>query len=301
MTGEEKEVAVYRALGGGKLTDKELSGTEFSEYLAEETINYKEESAQIVHASKSLVDGLLAMNTANRPEKNGWIKSLFMEISKGQWMLTNQGVGVSKTGVLVDGQNRLKAIAQAGYPAHIKFVLVTGLDPLSQKKIDSGFKRTLADLLAFLVGGNVSVPGQVAAACSAIYISNKSLCDGDDKVAAIADFLEAYGDEVQAIMRALGYKGKSGVCAGLIEYAIYAGKDKAVDLARKIATGEMLWSTHPAFKVRAWLQTHKSGGRIMIKAAREITISACVAHFDNSDLPVLKQTEEWPSRVKGPK
>ncbi len=263
------------------------------------TINYKEESAQIVRASKELVDELLAMNTANRSEKKGWIKTLFLEISKGQWMLTNQGIGVSKLGVLVDGQNRLKAIAQAGYPDHVKFVLVTGLDPLTQKKIDSGFKRTLSDLLAFLVGGTASVPGQVAAACSAIYAFNKSLCDGDGKVEAIAEFLESYGDEVQAIMKGLGYRGKSGMCAALIEYAIYAGKDKAVDLAKKIQTGEMVWSTHPAFKVRGWLQAHKSGGGLMIKAAREITISACVAHFDNSDLSVLRQTEEWPARIRG--
>ena len=263
------------------------------------SINYKEESAQIVSSSKELVDGLLAMNTANRSEKRGWIKSLYLEICKGQWALTNQGIGVSKDGVLVDGQNRLKAIAQAGYPPHVKFVLVTGLDPLSQKKIDSGFKRTLSDLLAFLVGGNVTVPGQVAAACSAIYLFNKSLCGGEDKPVAIAEFLEVYGEEVQAVMKALGYRGKSGMCAALIEYAVYAGRDKATDLAKKIATGEMLWSTHPAFKVRGWLQSHKSGGGVMIKSAREITISACVAHFDNEDLAVLRPTEEWPQRIRG--
>ncbi len=168
------------------------------------SIKYEGERAEIVTASKQIVDKLLAMNTHNRKYKASWVKKLCADIKNGRFYLTNQGVGVSKDGVLLDGQNRLMAIRDAGYPP-VKFVLVTGLDKISQQKIDVGFRRTLSDLLALLID-KPSVANIKTAACNAIWILNRELCPGDDQVRAIAQFMDAYDDDINGVISALGSK-----------------------------------------------------------------------------------------------
>ena len=65
-------------------------------------------------------------------------------ITSGLWQTTHQGIGFSKSGILVDGQHRLSAIAQSGKSVKM-WVAYYDSDDLEmlQKSLDSGQKRSI--------------------------------------------------------------------------------------------------------------------------------------------------------------
>ena len=257
---------------------------------------YSEEKAEIRTASKALVDELLAMNTHNRTFKMGWIKKLCQSVLSGQFALTNQGIGISADGILLDGQNRLMAIRDAGYPP-VRFVLVTGLDKSAQEKVDIGYRRTLADLLALLID-KPAVAQIKASACNTIWRLNPEVCPGKEQVHAISQFIDSYSTEVDEVISALGSKGRSGVVAALIEYAIYCGPSKAVDFCIQIKTGEGLFKHNPAYKVREFLAGRKGGGAAIIEGDRAYTISACVAFHEGKEVTFIRPRADWPDSIR---
>ncbi|MDQ2738234.1 MAG: hypothetical protein M3Y35_06395, partial [Actinomycetota bacterium] len=55
----------------------------------------------------------LEANTANRPLSTAVVKSFAEAMTRGDWMVTHQGIAFGSGGVLVDGQHRLAAIVAA--------------------------------------------------------------------------------------------------------------------------------------------------------------------------------------------
>tara|TARA_R110000824_G_C15119110_1_gene667877 strand:+ start:62 stop:964 length:903 start_codon:yes stop_codon:yes gene_type:complete len=71
------------------------------------------------------------------------IENLKIELRLNEWTYTTQGIGFDTNGVLVDGQNRLKAIVESGITAPL--LVCYNLPPESRFKHDNGRKRTLGD------------------------------------------------------------------------------------------------------------------------------------------------------------
>lgn len=88
---------------------------------------------------------LLERNTKNRHPKPNAIDRYAKTMANGKWRRTNQGIGISRSGELVDGQNRLMACIQAGVP--FETTLATGLDEEAKDVVDVGVKRSLGDSL----------------------------------------------------------------------------------------------------------------------------------------------------------
>lgn len=97
-------------------------------------------------SERQTVDRLLAGNTNNRNVKRDTVLFYKNEILTGRWKLTNQGVGVTASGILGDGQHRLIAIQELGYP-DVEFILAEGLEEDFYLFVDRGVGRTAADLL----------------------------------------------------------------------------------------------------------------------------------------------------------
>lgn len=112
-------------------------------------------TAAFVVMTPALGERLLAMNTHNRSCGNNYVKNLKHAIQCGEWVATNQGIAVSRTGVLLDGQHRLFALKEAGWPA-VEILLVTGLPDEVQSAIDQGKKRTVGDALKLSMGVTLS-------------------------------------------------------------------------------------------------------------------------------------------------
>lgn len=89
---------------------------------------------------------LLNLNKTNRKLRKYWVNELTTAIKNGEWKLTHQGVAISKTGRLLDGQHRLKAIAAAGISVPI--VVAENCEEETFAFIDKGVKRNIADSLS---------------------------------------------------------------------------------------------------------------------------------------------------------
>lgn len=115
--------------------------SQFSRFIAPKP------KCEIVTLDKPLVDWLLSINTDNRKVKRAVVRRYAEEIRKGEWEATSQGIGVSRDGVLLDGQHRLLALRECDYPP-TDSVLVYGLRKEAQYKVDVNAKRSAADALA---------------------------------------------------------------------------------------------------------------------------------------------------------
>ena len=107
---------------------------------------------------------MLESNTANRRRKNFRIDRYARDMMNGSWRLTGQSVQFSRSGRLLDGQNRLMACIKAGVP--FKTFVSVGLDDDAMISIDKGTPRSFADDLTI---SGYSRSNRLAAAVSAIY------------------------------------------------------------------------------------------------------------------------------------
>lgn len=99
----------------------------------------------LVEITPEVASKLLDRNTENRTRKDTAIERYERDMKAGKWRVTNQGLGFDKKGVLADGQNRLAACVAAGVP--FTTLIATGLDPEARDVVDTGVKRSLADVL----------------------------------------------------------------------------------------------------------------------------------------------------------
>lgn len=132
---------------------------------------------QTIIATKDFVDGLLARNEKNRPLNRLRVQSLVSDIRAGNWKFNGNTIVVDADGNLKDGQHRLTAIREAGYPA-IKLIVVTlgakGEESEAvMRTIDSGKSRSFSDTL-----GRDEVPHRsvVSAACRTLALFMKDNC-----------------------------------------------------------------------------------------------------------------------------
>lgn len=87
----------------------------------------------------------LALNTRNRVFDQACVDKYARDMANGDWKITHQGIGISKTNVLLDGQQRLMAIVKSGVT--INMFITTGLDDEAQLVMDTGRKRNAAQNL----------------------------------------------------------------------------------------------------------------------------------------------------------
>jgi len=87
----------------------------------------------------------LALNTRNRVFDQACVDKYARDMTDGNWKVTHQGIGISKTNVLLDGQQRLMAIVKSGVT--ISMFVTTGLEDDAQLVMDTGRKRNAAQNL----------------------------------------------------------------------------------------------------------------------------------------------------------
>lgn len=101
-------------------------------------------TCELVFITKAIAEKLLEGNTCNRQKRRWWIEAMASAMKRGEWITTHQGIAITKSGRLLDGQHRLEAIVLNGDGV---WMLVTrGIDENAFKVIDNGIKRSIADL-----------------------------------------------------------------------------------------------------------------------------------------------------------
>lgn len=98
---------------------------------------------------------LLQANTSNRPLSRFNLAFFEGQLTRGEWKLTHQGIAISDTGRLLDGQHRLAAIANTGISAPL--LVTSGLPDDVFSVIDTGKTRSGSDALGIAGAKNCSV------------------------------------------------------------------------------------------------------------------------------------------------
>lgn len=101
---------------------------------------------QVVNVTPEVAARLLEMNISNRPEKKQKIQIYAAHMRRGLWKLNGEAIHISKTGRLLNGQNRLQAVIKSG--CSIDFLIVSGLDDETFSTFDQCGTRSPADILA---------------------------------------------------------------------------------------------------------------------------------------------------------
>ena len=104
-----------------------------------------EEYAEIVDMTPEQAAKLLQANVNNRNLKPTYIKSYAKMMEAGKWHLNGETIKISKSGNLLDGQNRLHAVIKSGKT--VKMFIAFNVDDDSFISIDSGCPRRYTDYL----------------------------------------------------------------------------------------------------------------------------------------------------------
>lgn len=88
--------------------------------------------------------------------------ALYASIMKrGDWMLTNQGIAIDETGMLIDGQHRLRAVVEAD--VSVELLVIRATPNKAQLVLDQGLKRTPHEQVGLREGWEVT-PMHIAVA-----------------------------------------------------------------------------------------------------------------------------------------
>lgn len=130
FTKEQKPVINFAEHAYGSLKCDELPGVEIF----------------LVPVSPALAKQMLEDNTSGQRNPSGsTIDRYVSDIIEGAWRFAGDPLRYNAAGELIDGQHRLAAVAEAD--AEQVFVVITGLDPDIMDAIDTGRKRSFADLV----------------------------------------------------------------------------------------------------------------------------------------------------------
>ena len=215
-----------------------------------------EPKAEIVTASKELIDELIGLDTHNRNKKEAHVRYLRGEIRAGRFALTNQGIGVTASGYICDGGHRLKAIAAEGYPP-VQFVLVRNLPDIAQSYVDIGARRNMADVLSLFFDASYSC--QVVAILRALLKNEKGWGVSRFPPSDLIAVAERYGESVKRVVSVKSSKWiPAAGLAALVMVCDGANDDKVIEFETKVITGVDLHDGDPPYVLRRFFESDRS-------------------------------------------
>lgn len=244
---------------------------------------------------------LLESNRRNRKLSPAIVLKYATEMLSNEWFLSSAGIGIDYNGILCDGQHRLHAVVDSGVT--VPMLIVFGLAPGSQEKIDRQKRRSLFDVGK--IAGWATKPKEVQIATMLSlwnyrkeYRSAGSLTDSEVKAC-----LECHRSSIDAILAQHSFKdkglGRIGFLSAVVLYYEMA-PEKALVFLRDVLTGEMLTLDDPAMRLRRYLlgesgyvkTSRVQGGSGQFLDFRK-TVTAINAFHDGRKLSQLKETEDF--------
>lgn len=155
----------------------------------DQAISSGESVGQVVTVTPEHAERWLGRNVQNRNLRQSTVDVYARDMLAGNWMMTGEAVKFNRNGRLLDGQHRLAAVVQSG--CSIPMLIVSGLADATQNVMDSGVKRTAADVLR--IKGTPVAPAIASAARLGVLYDR-----GDFKVAARQSYPAVSHSEILA-------------------------------------------------------------------------------------------------------
>lgn len=92
--------------------------------------------------AQQILDG----NTHNRRVRDALVEDYARDMAAGRWDVNGETIKISDQGILLDGQHRLTAVIKAN--VIVDMLVVENLPEIVQETVDTGSKRTVADVLS---------------------------------------------------------------------------------------------------------------------------------------------------------
>lgn len=102
-------------------------------------------SSAVVSVDPDIARRWLLGQVKNRVLSHPQVAKYARDMTSGHWDLNGEAIKFDGAGVLLDGQHRLHAVIKAD--TTVMMLVCRGVDPLTQKSMDSGRKRTASDAL----------------------------------------------------------------------------------------------------------------------------------------------------------
>lgn len=269
----------------------------------------------IVTITPDMARTWLGSNVKNRKQRRDGIESYARDIKNGHWLLTGDSIKFDWFGNLIDGQHRLEAIVLAN--RSIEVVVVWGLNPKVQDRIDNGILRQFRDQLRLR---NIEHADIIAPMLRRIILwdepYNERVQFNRNRVTAAeleAAFVEHQADvEACAAFVAPIYRGSS-LSASLVAFIFWilqaANDAEARIFIHKMCTGANLGENDPIMVLRDRINKSKKKNRATIAQAealwlamfawnvwledREVT-RLLIPRMTNEDFPRLRTTRRRP-------
>ncbi len=235
-----------------------------------------------VGADASNVEYLLSLNTSNRPLRPHHVDWLAEMISRNEYHPTGQGITVLRGAVLGDGQHRLGGFRKVGFRPDFPLLVVTGADPRAGAAIDTGLKRSAADLMKF-VFDRPEATGQTMAACRfyGLHVLNKSKLHKPTPQ-QLLEWYEILAPALKEVYAAPYAARIAAPVACALAESILAGNDRQRILlfTSRIASGADCADGSPELALRRFLdKAHGSLGGSDVQVIRYEKTAAALEYF----------------------
>jgi hydrogenase maturation factor len=101
---------------------------------------------EVMTITPQLAKKMLEKNNSNRPLSERTIRTFAESMRRGEWILTHQGIALSETNEVIDGQHRLNAVILADMD--VDFIVFKNCKQESFKAVDIGLRRTNGHIFA---------------------------------------------------------------------------------------------------------------------------------------------------------
>lgn len=199
-------------------------------------------------------------NPMNRPLHRATVGLYARAIKQGEWRVTNEAIGVSAEGVLLDGHHRLNAVVEAG--VSVQMLVTRGLNAESIFAINRGRARTLKQVARMVADAPPARTLEIARVwVAAVRGTNSRMLDSE--LFEVARAIEPWWNEVSEIDKSSvgARRVPVGLRVGAVVAAILYGSDVTQSFVRDYAATariEMV-GTRASVNLVRWLAAGNHG------------------------------------------
>lgn len=171
---------------------------------------------ETIKVTPAIAHRWLATNKDNRPIRENLVTSFAEDMTNGYWDDNGETIKFDEDDCLIDGQHRLLAIIQSNKT--IEMIIVWGIKRGSQETIDTGAKKTFANLLSMRKEKNAPA---LAAIVRKVYIWRKGVRLAKNEVASnstLSKTLEEYPWLREVAKEASNISHNTGLMASVAGY-----------------------------------------------------------------------------------
>lgn len=158
-------------------------------------------------------------NTHNRKIRDTTVQTYARDMAAGNWRQTGEPIKFSVTDVLLDGAQRLSAVVKTNVT--LPLFIVTGLPDESQDFMDSGRKRTAANMLELAGEKDASTLSAAIKLAIGVLSGNAKPGSYEATHAEIAGFLNTHPEMRRAVEVTRQFSRRTDCAPAVVAYTYY--------------------------------------------------------------------------------